>query len=56
MLHADYHIHSVSPDAKAPMEQMCEAALLKGLTEIAVTDHYEFYAHGVHRPSFTRRI
>lgn len=52
MLLTDYHIHSVSPDAKTPMEQMCEAALFKGLTEIAVTDHYEFYTHGVHRPFF----
>ncbi len=52
MLQADYHIHSVSPDAKVPMEQMCEAAIGRGLAEIAVTDHYEFYAHGVHRSFF----
>lgn len=52
MLQADYHIHSLSPDAKVPMERMCEAAVLKGLTEIAVTDHYEFYAHGISRPFF----
>lgn len=52
MLTADYHVHSISPDAKVPMEKMCEAALEKGLTEIAFTDHYEFYAHGVHRQFF----
>ena len=49
MLTADYHMHSVSPDAKVPMEDMCQAAIDKGLTEIALTDHYEFYAHGIHR-------
>ena len=52
MLTADYHVHSVSPDARAPMKDMCEAALQRGLTEIAFTDHYEFYAHGIHRQFF----
>ena len=52
MLTADYHMHSVSPDAKVPMEDMCQAAIDKGLTEIALTDHYEFYAHGIHRQFF----
>lgn len=40
---ADYHTHSISPDARQPMENMCQAALDRGLTEIAVTDHFEFY-------------
>lgn len=40
---ADYHMHSISPDARLPMEKMCLAALARGLTEIAVTDHFEFY-------------
>lgn len=40
---ADYHMHSISPDARVPMEQMCLAALEQGLTEIAVTDHVEIY-------------
>ena len=26
MLTADYHMHSVSPDARVPMEDMCQAA------------------------------
>ncbi|MDD3252606.1 MAG: histidinol-phosphatase HisJ family protein [Lachnospiraceae bacterium] len=52
MLTADYHVHSISPDAKVPMEDMCRAAVERGLTELAVTDHYEFYAHGVHREFF----
>lgn len=41
---ADYHMHSsVSPDAYNSMEEMCAAAKSRGLDEIAVTDHYEFY-------------
>ncbi|WP_312645087.1 histidinol-phosphatase HisJ family protein [Hydrogenoanaerobacterium sp.] len=41
---ADYHMHSISPDARIPMEKMCLAAIERGLTEIAVTDHVEIYA------------
>lgn len=41
---ADYHMHSISPDARMPMEKMCLAAIERGLTEIAVTDHVEIYA------------
>lgn len=52
MWQADYHVHSISPDAKVPMEEVCQGALEKGLIEIAVTDHYEFYAHGVRREFF----
>ncbi|MEF9853668.1 MAG: histidinol-phosphatase HisJ family protein [Hydrogenoanaerobacterium sp.] len=40
---SDYHLHSISPDARVPMEDMCRAALAAGLTEIAVTDHMEIY-------------
>ena len=29
MLTADYHMHSVSPDARVPMEDMCQAAIDK---------------------------
>lgn len=52
MLTTDYHVHSISPDARVPMEKMCKTAIEKGLTEIAFTDHYELYAHGIHRPFF----
>lgn len=54
MWKADYHIHSISPDAGVPMESMCLAAVERGLEEIAFTDHYEFYAHGIHREYFDR--
>lgn len=47
MLTTDYHTHSISPDANLPMRDMCQAAVERGLTELAVTDHYEFYAHGI---------
>lgn len=52
MLTADYHVHSISPDAGVPMEEMCESAIKKGLEEIAFTDHYEFYAHGLVKEYF----
>ena len=52
MLTTDYHVHSVSPDAKVPMSEMCEGAIKQGVREIAFTDHYEFYAHGIHRKFF----
>lgn len=46
-------MHSeISPDAHFPMEEMCRAAMEKGLQEVAFTDHYEFYAHGVKRKWF----
>ena len=39
---ADYHLHSdVSPDCKTPMEESCEAAIQKGLTELAFTETME---------------
>ena len=44
----DSHVHSsISPDAMSPMEDMCEAAIQKGLKEIVFTDHYECYCDGV---------
>ena len=41
MLTADYHMHSVSPDARVPMEDMCQAAIDKGLTHILHRDVYK---------------
>ncbi|MDO4719119.1 MAG: histidinol-phosphatase HisJ family protein [Peptostreptococcaceae bacterium] len=39
----DYHIHtSYSTDSKAPMEEMIESSINKGLKEIALTDHVDF--------------
>ena len=43
MIPADYHLHSLSPDARVPLEEVCKAALERGLREIAVTDHMEMY-------------
>lgn len=38
----DYHIHSsFSDDSKAPMIDMIEAAYAIGLSEVAITDHYD---------------
>ena len=42
---ADYHLHSdVSPDCKTPMEESCEAAIQKGLTELVFTEHMELFS------------
>ena len=42
---ADYHLHSdVSPDCKTPMEESCEAAIQKGLTELTFTEHMEMFS------------
>jgi histidinol-phosphatase (PHP family) len=39
----DYHIHSnFSFDSKAQPREICEAALLSNVDEIAITDHYSF--------------
>lgn len=44
---SDYHIHtSCSPDGHNTMEELCEAAIQKGFTEIAFTDHFECYTPG----------
>jgi len=38
----DYHIHSnFSDDSDTPLNEMIEAAIEKGIVEIAVTDHYD---------------
>lgn len=38
----DYHLHTRhSMDSRQTMEALCQAALLQGLREICVTDHYE---------------
>ena len=45
---ADYHMHThFSPDGHCSPRQICLAAMEKGLTEIAVTDHFEFFADGI---------
>ena len=45
---ADYHMHTTfSPDGFDSPEAMCRAAMERGLTEIAVTDHFEFYQAGI---------
>lgn len=39
----DYHLHSsFSIDCPIPMEQMIEAAIQKGLTEICFTEHIDY--------------
>jgi histidinol-phosphatase (PHP family) len=43
MIPLDYHVHSTfSADGGAPMLEMCEAALARGLAEIAFTEHLDF--------------
>lgn len=38
----DYHVHSsFSTDASAPMNEMIDAAIAKGISEIALTDHFD---------------
>ena len=39
----DYHIHTrFSCDSEAEMTEVCEAAILHGMREIAITDHADF--------------
>ena len=41
---ADYHMHSkYSFDGSEELEVMCEQAISRGLSEIAVTDHVDIY-------------
>ena len=48
---ADYHTHSrISPDARAPMADMAEAAVAAGLEELCFTDHMEPIAWGTAQP------
>lgn len=52
----DYHIHSsISPDASFSMEEMCASAVEKGLEEIAITDHFEFYTKDYEGYAFDER-
>lgn len=38
----DYHTHTAfSDDCDVPMEEMIEEAIRRGLTELAITDHYD---------------
>ncbi|KXS49399.1 histidinol-phosphatase (PHP family) [Halanaerobium congolense] len=38
----DYHLHShFSADSGMKMDDLCQAAILKGLDEIAITDHHD---------------
>lgn len=38
----DYHLHShFSPDSEMTLEELCQAAVKKGLDEIAITDHHD---------------
>ena len=47
---ADYHTHSrVSPDARAPMIALAEAAVAAGLDELCFTDHVEPIGWGTTR-------
>ena len=42
MIPHDYHIHTTfSCDAKASMEEMCQAAVARGVHEIGFTEHYD---------------
>lgn len=43
----DYHIHSsVSPDSKESYEAIFSESVKKGLSEIMITEHFEFYSEG----------
>src|SRR6056297_3281728 len=38
----DYHLHShFSADSEMTMDEICQAAIEKGLDEIAITDHHD---------------
>lgn len=40
----DYHVHtSFSADSKLPMDVACQAAIDKGVTEIAFTEHLDYF-------------
>lgn len=55
MMISDYHVHSsISPDGKASMQEMCEAAVEKGLEKVVFTEHYECYRLGVRSKYFNR--
>lgn len=42
----DYHIHSeYSFDCETPVADICETAVLRGMKEIAITDHMDIYTN-----------
>ncbi|MEM1484280.1 histidinol-phosphatase HisJ family protein [Oscillospiraceae bacterium PP1C4] len=43
----DYHVHSISPDARVSMTEMCRSACEKKIDELVFTDHYEFYSNNM---------
>lgn len=44
---ADYHMHTHhSPDSRSTIAEMAASARLRGLSEIAVTNHFEFFPSG----------
>ncbi|MBN2305856.1 MAG: histidinol-phosphatase HisJ family protein [Anaerolineae bacterium] len=52
----DMHTHNrISCDSQATMEEMCQSALERGITEIAFTDHFDChpddYCHHFYRPA-----
>lgn len=48
------HIHTdFSPDCSCSMEEMCEAAIKKGLMGISVTDHCDMHTFISHNPYLT---
>lgn len=49
MILADYHTHSsFSPDSSCPMEKTVVAAIKKGLKELCVTDHNDYFNDPAH--------
>lgn len=50
MFLADYHIHSkYSFDGHEEIAAICEEAILRGMQEIAITDHYDFFTDQSYR-------
>jgi len=47
LIMTDYHMHTnFSVDSNAPMEEMIEASIQKGLNEIVFTDHADYMSDG----------
>lgn len=50
ILKGDYHTHTVYSDGNGTIEQNVKSAMLKGLKQIALTEHgYNHLAHGIKR-------
>ncbi len=50
MIPHDYHIHTCfSADSVASMDEMCEAAVIKGIPEIGFTEHYDLHPDEIQR-------